>query len=1259
MIALASCQQEIADFTDRLDDLESRVSKLELLCQEINSNISSLQSIVTAMQSGDYITSVNPITEGGKTIGYTISFAKGNPITIYHGEDGADGKDGVDGKDGQNGTNGKDGKDGADGHTPIIGVQQDTDGIWYWTIDGEWLLDGNGQKVKAVGLDGKDGADGKDGQDGQNGTNGQDGQDGKDGVTPQLKIEDGYWYVSTDNGQTWTQLGNATGENGKDGTDGKDGKDGDSMFQSVTVTETDVTFVTADGQTFVIKRASALSIEFDSADLVVMGTNATRDIHYTITSGLDDITIEALSSADIKVKVVKTDAKTGALQVKTGATIDEYSKVVVLVSNGSQAIMRTLNFEKEAIEVEENTTKEVSDEGGEVTLEFFSNVPCHAVIPEEAQSWISVAPPTRGMTRQTIDLIVQPNDGLSRSATINVVGEDEASSVVLTYTVTQAAGGVWKDGTVPPDNEIWYITSDNNKINIPQTTVYGTLPFNKEIISHSYDNGRGTIVFDGPVSSVNDYAFGSASNKNLIGLFLPDCVQYLGIQQSSGIKNLYIPRDLSTFRACSLTCYPYLEKFYGNNVSSDGRCFILDDELVAFASAGITDYSLPESIKVIRSEVFSHSSLEHIELPEGLLSIGGDAFYDCPLESVFFPYSLQKVHPYAFRSCKRLKGFYGNSSFHTDDNYCFITHGNMAYSLPYDDSEEICLNLFVGDELTEYTIPEGITFIQNYAFEEKSNLKTIYFPSTITDMPSLSFFNCDNIEYVGGSIASEDHQSVVIGNSFIKLLVRKGVKEYTVPQGVKIVYGGAFCDNFESNCELEKIVLNDEAEELIGFAAKSFGASIGNHLKTLVLSQNLKKIKFYGQLDLPLLQEVFLKSLAPPTVSAYGFAANHHSKLKMYVPEQSLDAYLSKPDWEGFWDFIQGYSYPDLSGDYYVSTDYSHDGDTMALKTSIIGAGINLILMGDAFSDRQIADGTYANVMQKAADAFFSEEPYKTMKDRFNVYTVNVVSATEGYEHSGQALSTGHGDGTYVYGNDSKVIEYAKKAVGEDRLDDALVIVMMNEDAYAGTCFMYNPPSGNYGRGLSIAYFPTSSDTDTFNGLVSHEAGGHGFAKLADEYAYESMGAISADAISSTKVQEPYGWWKNVDFTSDPAQVKWSQFLSDPRYANEALGCYEGGLTYWTGVWRPTEASIMRYNTGGFNAPSRYAIWYRIGKLAYGESWEGSYEDFVAYDQVNRTPAAVQKRKAQINRRKLTKPLPPLPAPVVIGHSWREELQKQ
>lgn len=386
MIALVSCEQEIADFTTKLDDLESRVSKLEQLCSEMNSNISSLHSIVTAMQSGDYITYVKEITEGGKTIGYTINFAKGAPITIYHGQDG---------------------KDGADGHTPVVGVKQDSDGIWYWTIDGKWLYDANNQKVKAVGTDGKDGAD------------------GKDGVTPQLKIEDGYWYVSTDNGQTWTKLSKATGADGKDG---KDGKDGDSMFQSVTVTETEVTFVTADGQTFVIKRASALSIEFDSADLVVMATNTTRDIHYTITSDVDDITIEALSSADIKAKVTKADNKTGAITIKTGATIDEYSKVVVLVNNGSQSIMRTLSFEAEAIIVTSGYSITFRAEGGSEDVSLLSNIGFQIVIPEGCK-WLSYIQ-TKSFTEHSLTITAAPNDSYEPRQTIIRLVDKETGNVV-------------------------------------------------------------------------------------------------------------------------------------------------------------------------------------------------------------------------------------------------------------------------------------------------------------------------------------------------------------------------------------------------------------------------------------------------------------------------------------------------------------------------------------------------------------------------------------------------------------------------------------------------------------------------------------------------------------------------------------------------------------------------------------------------------------------------------------------------------------
>ena len=256
---------------DAIEDLDARVARLEELCKEMNTNITSLQTIVSVIQENDVITGITPIEKGGKVVGYTISFDKHEPITIYNGEDG---------KDGANGVNGVDGKDG---YTPILGVAKDTDGVYYWTLDGEWLLDADGNKLRVTGRDGKDGVDGEDGKDGENGkdgvdgedgkdgqdgTNGTNGQDGKDGITPQLKIENGYWYISYDKGETWTELGKAVGENGKDGqdgkpgADGKDGQDGDSMFTSVTYDENNVYFTLTDGSVLIVPRGNSTS-DFD------------------------------------------------------------------------------------------------------------------------------------------------------------------------------------------------------------------------------------------------------------------------------------------------------------------------------------------------------------------------------------------------------------------------------------------------------------------------------------------------------------------------------------------------------------------------------------------------------------------------------------------------------------------------------------------------------------------------------------------------------------------------------------------------------------------------------------------------------------------------------------------------------------------------------------------------------------------------------------------------------------------------------------
>ena len=265
----SACQKfDDTDIWNSINSLDKRVETLEKLCREMNTNIGALQSLVKALENQDYITNVSPIHESGTVIGYTISFAKGDSITIYHGQDGKDGEDGKDG------TDGKDGADGKDGHTPVIGVKQDTDGIYYWTLNGQWLLDENGQKIKAVGTDGQNGENGNDstpGQDVTPGQDGADGKDGKDGITPQLKIEDGKWFVSYDNGASWTEVGQATGDQGPQGEtgptgpqgpqgpQGDSGAGGDAFFQSVTETSDYVIFVLANGTEIKIPKTSGVA----------------------------------------------------------------------------------------------------------------------------------------------------------------------------------------------------------------------------------------------------------------------------------------------------------------------------------------------------------------------------------------------------------------------------------------------------------------------------------------------------------------------------------------------------------------------------------------------------------------------------------------------------------------------------------------------------------------------------------------------------------------------------------------------------------------------------------------------------------------------------------------------------------------------------------------------------------------------------------------------------------------------------------------
>ena len=358
------------------------------------------------------------------------------------------------------------------------------------------------------------------------------------------------------------------------------------------------------------------------------------------------------------------------------------------------------------------------------------------------------------------------------------------------------------------------------------------------------------------------------------------------------------------------------------------------------------------------------------------------------------------------------------------------------------------------------------------------------------------------------------------------------------------------------------------------------------------------------------------------------------------------------------------------------------------------GNGTDIIIMGDGFDKTHFGDnGDYKAVMENAYNDFFSVEPYRSLKDYFNVYYVNAVSAEDhdAVVNPNNINGATNGDANTVFntrftpgttsitGNNDMVLEYAMQAIrtkgGKNgtpvtdenevyrRVHTGLMIVQVNVECHAGTCHGLITNASNYGSSYSVAYTALNVNDYGRKWTTIHEAGGHGFGKLADEYEQRTFTQFDVASWSNLDLYHSWGYDRNVaeywdpnstrlkyedsnneiksvviDWrgndkskwpTTDETNVYWAKLLSDDYvYKNtlqnngkgEGLNVYEGGYTYWNFYCRPTDNSVMRdqFNTNGnfFNAISRWAIWYRVMKLtgANYEDFESSLNDFITFD---------------------------------------------
>ena len=656
-LLLFGCSDKYDDSALRndLNDLENRVAKLEELCKQMNTNISSLQKIVDALQDNLSISKVEQISDG-----YIIYFSDGSTATIKNGKDS--------------------------GTIPIIGVKQDTDGIYYWTLDGEWLTDEKGNKVKAQGTDGKDGVDGEDGNDGANGEDGVDGTNGKDGITPQLKIENGRWMLSMDNGKTWTDIGQATGADGTDGEDGVDGKDGtNGIFKSVREDDDNVYFTLEDDSIITIPKSdnSEFAIAFDTTDIAILNGGESKTISYTITSATKNTVVKAIAQDGWKVKVNATSTDKGTITITAPNPIVE-SEILVFANDGSyRTVMVSLNCMQGQINIADNSI-DATPAGGTQEIKLTTNLDYTVEIPDNAQSWLSLAPQTRALREDTIVFEVTANEGIQRFATVAL--KDEQGNTLQTIIFRQL--GTCTEIHVETKGELENVLADYDYANIESLKITGVLnDVDFLFIYRMMPNLKNLDIAEVNITALPIQAFYKSTNvENLI---LPNTLITIGEEMfyQSKLKTVVIPANATTignsafeqcaslisidipanvetigtaaFKGCSSLTTVTFEKESQLKTISGG--YSNPNYYGVFSDCtALTSIKIPASVKTIEEAAFKGcSSLATVTFEKGsqLKTIGGDsyssgAFSDCTaLTSIEIPASVETIEAAAFRGC--------------------------------------------------------------------------------------------------------------------------------------------------------------------------------------------------------------------------------------------------------------------------------------------------------------------------------------------------------------------------------------------------------------------------------------------------------------------------------------------------------------------------------------------------------------------------------------------------------------------------------
>lgn len=662
--------------------------------------------------------------------------------------------------------------------------------------------------------------------------------------------------------------------------------------------------------------------------------------------------------------------------------------------------------------------------------------------------------------------------------------------------------------------------------------------------------------------------------------------------------------------------------------------------------------SLPSTLKYIGrgydrwwyGGVFTYCGFNsQLVLPNNLEKILGNAFEGC--EGLYgelrLPEKLNELGDNVFRDCRNLSGSLSiPQDLHKIPNNAFEYCGSFNGTLTFHDGiTSIGEYAFRGTHFKgEISLPKNLVVIQNYAFAGCDFSGELNLPKTLRSIGRKAFGDLEgdgSCWRLMGTIEFPEGLQSIGEQAFVNC---RSIEGLVFPESMETIQNNAFngCYGISSivcKSDMPANVLNGAFD---GVAKDNFTLEVPESAIAQYQSANgwkdFKRIAAHHEL------------VCRPSVAC---ALSTEHKQKLVINAEGEWEVASKPDWcevspasgnkkTEVTLTIKGMAKNADSRDGKVvfrlkDKDYTHEcsvsqygyeyGEdewiTLQKATKGNNGGINIVLLGDGFNAKDIASGKYLKDIKQEVEYFFGIEPYKTYRDYFNVYTAIPLSTESGVGTVNtiryNRFNTTFTGGVGLKADYDEVFDYALGAptVNKGNLNQTLIIMVPNSTDYGGICQMWED-------GSAIAFCPQSTygyPLDT-RGVIQHEAGGHGFGKLGDEYIYHNAFIDFCDCTCCGHVLEfnaakSLGWFDNLELTGKMHSVGWSHLIFDDRYS-DIVDIYEGGYMHNRGVFRSEPNSCMNNDIPYYSTISRESIVKRIKAYA-GETY--SFEDFVKNDK--------------------------------------------